>query len=87
MLFKKSKFHGQIFAKSQIVEIRNFQDTFETRKRSFIRAFSICMTVPLNHQPAKYGSLQPCGTKDIIKVGRMVNRYDYLTTKCDSSDS
>ena len=25
----------------------NFQDTFETRKRSFISAFSICMTVPL----------------------------------------
>ena len=28
--------------------MRNFQDTFETRKRSFISAFSICMTVPLN---------------------------------------
>ena len=27
--------------------MRNFQDTFETRKRSFINAFSICMTVPL----------------------------------------
>ena len=26
----------------------NFQDTFKTRKRSFISAFSICMTVPLN---------------------------------------
>ena len=26
----------------------NFQDTFETRRRSFINAFSICMTVPLN---------------------------------------
>ena len=25
----------------------NFQDTFETRKRSFISDFSICMTVPL----------------------------------------
>ena len=25
----------------------NFQGTFETRKRSFIHAFSICMTVPL----------------------------------------
>ena len=24
-----------------------FQDIFETRKRSFINAFSICMTVPL----------------------------------------
>ena len=29
--------------------MQNFQDTFETRKRSFISAFSICMTVPLNY--------------------------------------
>ena len=28
--------------------MRYIQDTFETRKRSFISAFSICMTVPLN---------------------------------------
>ena len=28
--------------------MQNFQDTFETRKRSFISAFSVCMTVPLN---------------------------------------
>ena len=27
--------------------MRNFQDTFETRKRSFISVFSICMTAPL----------------------------------------
>ena len=27
--------------------MRNFQDTFEIRKRSFIGTFSICMTVPL----------------------------------------
>ena len=30
-----------------MVGIRNFQDTFKTRKRSFISAFSICMTVHL----------------------------------------
>ena len=29
--------------------MRNFQDTFETRKRSFSSAFSICMTLPLNN--------------------------------------
>ena len=29
-----------------MVGMRNFHDTFETRKRSFISAFSICMTVP-----------------------------------------
>ena len=28
--------------------MRNFQDAFETRKQSFIRAFLICMTVPLS---------------------------------------
>ena len=27
--------------------MRNFQNTFETSERSFISAFSICMTVPL----------------------------------------
>ena len=27
--------------------MQNFQDNFETRKRLFISAFSICMTVPL----------------------------------------
>ena len=27
--------------------MQNFQDIFKTRKRSFISAFSICMTVPL----------------------------------------
>ena len=27
--------------------MRNFQDTFEARKRSFISAFTIFMTVPL----------------------------------------
>ena len=27
--------------------MQNFQDLFETRKQSFIRAFSISMTVPL----------------------------------------
>ena len=28
--------------------MRNFQDTFETRKRSFISGFSICINVPLD---------------------------------------
>ena len=31
--------------------MRNFQDTFETRKRQFIRAFPIYMTVPLSSSP------------------------------------
>ena len=29
--------------------MRNFNTTFETRKRSFISVFSICITVPLNY--------------------------------------
>ena len=29
--------------------MRHFQDTFETRKRSFICTFSICMTVPISN--------------------------------------
>ena len=33
-----------------MVGIRNFQNTFETRKRSFISAFSIYMTVPLSQE-------------------------------------
>ena len=31
-----------------MVEMQNFQDSFETRKRSFISAFSICMTIALS---------------------------------------
>ena len=30
-----------------MVGVRNFQDTFETRKRLFVSPFSIYMTVPL----------------------------------------
>ena len=40
--------------------MQNFQDTFETRKRSFTSAFSICMTVPLGkkqNQTMKFGRL------------------------------
>ena len=29
-------------------KLGNFQDSFETRKRLFINAFSICMTLPLS---------------------------------------
>ena len=35
--------------------MRNFHDTFETSKRSFISAFSICMTVPLNEMDLRDG--------------------------------
>ena len=45
--------------------MRNFQNTFETRKRSFISAFSICMTVPLREYIKKAGvglQLKQCST-------------------------
>ena len=31
-----------------MVGMQNFQDSFETCKRSFVSGFLICMTVPLN---------------------------------------
>ena len=36
--------------------------------------------VTLNYQSAKYGGCKPCGSKDIIEVGRKV-AYDYLIRK------
>ena len=36
--------------------MQNFQDTFETPKRSFISASSVYMTVPLNVSKGKYYS-------------------------------
>ena len=37
----------KFFYKITIAGMQNLQDTFETRKRSFISAFSICMNVSL----------------------------------------
>ena len=37
-----------------MVGIRNFQDTFETPKRSLVSAFSICMTAPLSRTHRKH---------------------------------
>ena len=37
--------------------MRNFQDTFETRKRSLIIAFSILMTVPLKANKWERGGI------------------------------
>ena len=39
--------HWSITSKSYMIGMRNFQDTFETCKRSIICAFYICITVPL----------------------------------------
>ena len=48
------------YRKLEIVEMRDFQNTFETRKRSFISAFSICITVPLMDV---YGSIKEINTR------------------------
>ena len=37
--------------------MQNFQDTFETSKRSLISAFTICMTVPLKTRAAMNGKI------------------------------
>ena len=39
-----------VTTKLYIVGIQNFQDIFEIHKRTFISAFSICMTIPLKHK-------------------------------------
>ena len=34
--------------------MRSFQETFETRKQSFISAFSICMALPLTKNDVEF---------------------------------
>ena len=49
--------------------MRNFQDTFEIRKQSFISAFSVCMTVPLIYlewTPRTYIFINVMLAKDIL---------------------
>ena len=53
--------------------MRNFQDTFETRKRSFISAFSNRMTVPLSKSVT-----HKCNDKDIPLVANK-NIFSKLT--------
>ena len=56
--------------------MQNFQNTFETRKGSFIRTFSICMTVPLTSENDTQESLYD--TEDIA-VSKKARK------KCDTS--
>ena len=44
--------------------MQNFQDTFETRKRSFISAFSISMTLPLRNKNEEQ-LVNLCETKNL----------------------
>ena len=72
--------------------MRNFQDTFETRMRSFISAFSVCMTVPLNNiAPIKKkyarGNQMPFMTKELSKeiMLRSRLRNKFLIDKTDEN--
>ena len=57
--------------------MRNFQDTFETRKRSFISAFSICMTVPIKHvKLIIFENYNECKTKHLFLIKKVVTRFD-----------
>ena len=57
--------------------MRNFQDTFETRKRSFISAFSICMTVPIKHVKLIISeNYNECKTKHLFLIKKVVTRFD-----------
>ena len=44
-----------------MVGMQNFQDIFETRKRSIIRVFSNCMTAPLTHFQLMFHFGKPSG--------------------------
>ena len=57
--------------------MQNFQDTFETRKRSFISAFSICMTAPLGLPFTKY--LYDEKVFEILSLQRTKYQYFHQT--------
>ena len=49
LLFQKiANFTGKLLQNYKFSGKRNFRDIFDTRQGSYISAFSICMTVPLN---------------------------------------
>ena len=56
--------------------MRKFQDTFETRKQSFISVFSICMTVPLKYDPRCF-KLKPADF-DMILFPDVNNLFDLM---------
>ena len=51
--------------------MRKFQNKFETRKRSFISAFLICMTEPLTHT-FFYGTT-PVAATDYVELYNLVS--------------
>ena len=60
----------------------NFQDTFETRKRSFISAFSVCVTVPLSMNNYVTRMFNETGLTSLNLSIFIVNDFYYCITKC-----
>ena len=56
----------------------NFQDTFETRKRSFIIPFSICMTVPLRYKSYLYFIFST--TLIVSSMPSLTKRFEIMVT-------
>ena len=60
--------------------MRNFQDTFETRKRSFISGFSICMTVRLGNFQIIFVNYF---SENIQPILNLVNLQNYIYSDSD----
>ena len=59
---------------SKVVGTWNFQRTFETRKRSFISAFSVCMTAPIKHvKLIIFENYNECKTKHLFLIKQNSN--------------
>ena len=63
--------------------MRNFQDSFETHKRSFINAFSICMTVTLNLFKNQYEELLKRNNVQKFTAQKMKFSIKDFFSKCE----
>ena len=65
--------------------MQNFPDTFETRKRLFASAFSICMTVPLNTLiVVKQFLSRLISYQQVIKYNKLLNKYTKIRERVSS---
>ena len=64
--------------------MRNFQDTFETRKQSFISAFSICMTVSIIIFSTVFFSIETGFHRSPVLIS--ISRYIAFTSHIINSD-
>ena len=76
---------SKLLQKLEIVRMQNFQYTFETRKQSFISAFSICMTAPLRR--AKFDGRFGMKKKgDILNICQERNRENLKNDTTQTSN-